>query len=63
MTDDEVMTLIEDCEARESHLSEWEAGFIDSLRSQVEAGRTLTDKQAHKLSDVWERVTAHPAVR
>jgi hypothetical protein len=36
---DEYITLIEDCEKREERLSDWERGFIDSLRRQIEAGR------------------------
>lgn len=54
---DEHMQLIEDCEARESKLGDWEANFIDSLRRQMEDGRTLTANQVEKLEEVWERVT------
>lgn len=55
MTDDEQM--IADCEARESHLTEWEQGFVQSLRDQVDRGRALTDRQAETLERVWARVT------
>lgn len=34
-TTDEALQLVADCEARESRLSEWEAGFIDSIRRQL----------------------------
>ena len=47
MSDDEQM--IADCEARESRLSEWESEFIQSLRERIDAGRSLTDKQAETL--------------
>lgn len=54
---DEHLTLITDCENRESKLSDWERGFIDSVRSQIEKGRALTDKQVQNLESIWERVT------
>jgi hypothetical protein len=49
--------LIEDCEERESKLSDWEREFIDSISRQLAAGRSLTDKQVEKLEAIWERVT------
>lgn len=54
----EHQTLIEDCEARESRLSDWERSFIDSLGKQLADGRSLTDKQAARLDEVWEKATA-----
>lgn len=54
----EHQTLIEDCEARESRLSDWERSFIDSLSKQLADGRSLTDKQAAHLDEVWEKATA-----
>lgn len=55
---DEYLTLIEDCEKRESRLSDWERSFIDSLRRQIEAGRPPTQKQIDSLDRTWERATA-----
>lgn len=55
---DEHLRQIEDCENREQRLSDWERGFIDSIRRQLEAGNTLTEKQAETLDRIWERVTA-----
>ena len=49
--------MVTDCENRESKLSEWEAGFIDSLSHHLAAGRALSDKQAEKLNAIWDRVT------
>ena len=54
----EYITLLDDCEQREERLTDWERGFIDSLRSQIEAGRRPSVKQADTLDNVWERVTA-----
>lgn len=55
MSDDEQM--VADCEARESRLTEWESEFIQSLRERIDAGRSLTDKQAETLDRVWTRAT------
>jgi len=55
---DEYLTLIDDCEARESRLSEWEQGFVQSIRERLEKGVPLTPKQTETLSNVWERATA-----
>lgn len=52
------LQLIEDCETREDRLSDWERGFIDSIKSQLEAGKTLTEKQVETLEATWERATA-----
>lgn len=55
---DEYLTLVEDCEARESRLTEWEASFLDSIRRQLESERALSEKQTETLDKIWERVTA-----
>jgi hypothetical protein len=57
-TDDDPLQLIDDCENRESRLSDWDRQFIDSIKRQLEAGRPLTTKQLDKLGEVWERATA-----
>lgn len=54
---DEYMQMIEDCEARESKLTEWEEGFVDSIRNRLEAAIPLTAKQSETLDNIWERVT------
>lgn len=54
---DEHRQMVTDCEDRESKLSDWERGFIDSIGRQLDAGRSLTDKQAESLDRIWERVT------
>ena len=58
MTDlDDIPVMIEDCERRCSQLSDWEAGFIDSIAQQIGRGKGLTEKQVEKLETIWERVT------
>ena len=54
---EEHQTMIEDCEARESRLSDYERSFIDSIKRQLADGRTLSKKQAEVLDDVWNRAT------
>lgn len=56
MTEHEQM--VADCEARESRLSDWQRGFVDSIGRQLAQGRSLTPKQVEALEEVWERATA-----
>ena len=55
---DEYITMLDDCEKREGRLTDWERGFVDSLREQITQGRKPTAKQAETLDNVWERATA-----
>ena len=50
--------LVDDCEAREDRLSDWERGFIDSMKHRLASGQGLTTAQAGKLDEIWDRVTA-----
>lgn len=54
---DEHATMIEDCEKRESKLSDWERSFIDSISMQLSKGAALTARQAETLDSIWERAT------
>lgn len=54
---DEHMTMVEDCEKRESKLSDWERSSIDSISMHLSKGGSLTDKQAETLDSIWEKVT------
>lgn len=49
--------MIEDCQQRESKLSDWERSFIDSIEQQLARGGTLTEKQREQLDCIWEKVT------
>ena len=55
---DEYVTMLDDCEKREKRLTDWERGFVDSLRRQIEAGRRPSPKQIESLDSIWERATA-----
>lgn len=50
--------MVEDCEAREERLSDWERSFIDSIKHRLAAGQGLTTNQAARLDEVWEKATA-----
>lgn len=52
----EQLQMIEDCEKRQEHLSEWECNFIDSISRQIQK-KDLTQKQYETLESVWEKAT------
>jgi hypothetical protein len=54
---EEYLQQVEDCEQRESRLSEWEQRFIASIRDQLEIERPLTKAQITKLDQIWEAAT------
>jgi hypothetical protein len=54
---EERLRMVEDCEKRESRLTDWERTFIDSIRHQLESATVLSTKQSIRLDDIWERVT------
>lgn len=49
---------IEDCENRQSKMTDWEVGFISSIRSQIEDGKRPTPKQIETLDNIWEKITS-----
>lgn len=55
--------MVEDCVARESRLTGWEREFVESVQSRLASGRPLSDKQAERLDEIWERVTSKGIVR
>ena len=54
---DELEQMVEDCEARESKLTQWEVDFIDSIGSRLRHGRPLTEGQETTLEKIWKRIT------
>jgi len=54
---DEYVILLDDCEKREQRLTDWERGFVDSLRTQIEKGYRPTKKQIDTLDTIWEKAT------
>ncbi len=56
-TQEEHAQMVQDCENRESKLTDWERSFIDSIGRQLADDRGLSDAQATRLDEIWERVT------
>jgi hypothetical protein len=56
---DEHLTMLDDCETRESRLSDSDREKVQSLREWMESGKALTTKQAEMLDAIWERATAN----
>ena len=54
---DEYQQMLDDCEKRESRMTEWEQQFCDSLSMQLGRGRIPTQKQIETLDRIWEKVT------
>jgi len=54
---DEYFTMLDDCEKRESRLTDWERGFVYSLRSHLELDRRPSAGQVDILNKIWERAT------
>lgn len=57
MTMDEARTLVDDCENRQSRLTDWETTFISDMGDILDDDRPLSDGQLRKLEQIWERVT------
>lgn len=55
--EDEISTLIEDCENRSHKLDDWELSFVDSLKHQITKGQRPSQKQEDRLNEIWEKVT------
>ena len=54
----EYLQLVDDCEKREARLTDWDRGFIDSIRARLEREQMLTPAQIDTLEGIWERATA-----
>ena len=60
MNKEEISQLIEDCENRESKMTDWEREFIQSISEQASYRafyRALTNAQVEKLEKIWDRIT------
>lgn len=55
--DNEILQMIEDCERRESQLSEWETNFINSISHQFETKGGLSTMQYATLESIWDKLT------
>jgi HD superfamily phosphohydrolase YqeK len=57
LSKNEFLEMIEDCEARESRLTDWERNFLDSVSGRLAAGKPLSVKQIEVLTTIWEHAT------
>lgn len=37
-------------------LSQWEEEFVESVEGRLQDGKTLTEAQAEKLEQIWDRI-------
>ena len=56
-TRDEQLQMLDDCEKRDTHLSDSEAKIIDSLAHYMDRGGFLSVEQDELLEKIWDRVT------
>lgn len=55
--EDDIPAMISDCVDRESKLSDWERGFIESISEQHDRTGGLSEKQQAILEKIWDRIT------
>lgn len=55
---DELVTMVNDCQARERRMSEWERSFMDSIELWLGKANDLSPRQIETLHRIWEKVTA-----
>lgn len=58
MADEDLSTMIDDCQARAEKLSEWEETFIEDIDAQLRRTGGLSPAQSEKLEQIWDRVTS-----
>lgn len=61
MSDPSHRQMVEDIRSAEGAmggitLSQWEAEFVESIEEQLGNKRSLTENQAEKLEQIWNRV-------
>lgn len=56
---EKIEQMVEDCENRESKMSDWERGFIQSMRENIDRGgvHNLSPNQIKVIEEIWEKVT------
>jgi hypothetical protein len=55
---DEIETLINDCEKRYKKLNDWEKEFIGNISKQFYKKKTLNQSQLDCLNKIWEKATS-----
>ena len=52
-----LLQRVQDLLRRSSSLSSWEVDFLESLETQIQASRKLSDRQVEKLEQIEEART------
>lgn len=53
---DDILQMLDDLEKRESKLTEWESGFVESCAERA-AKSVLSPAQCARIEAIWDRVT------
>lgn len=53
----ENLQMVEDCEDRQSRMTDWEVVFMASVWEALDDGHPLSEKQKEILDKIWEKVT------
>jgi len=56
--DDEILTLINDCQNRYKKLNDWEVDFLGDIEHRYRKKGSLTDAQKETLDKLWEKATS-----
>lgn len=54
---DELETMLDDIQSRESKLNDWETSFIESVGERITDDKPLSEAQEQKFCDIWDKVT------
>ena len=54
---EDLVLMLEDIHKRSDKLSDWEIGFVDSMKRTIGNGALLTTNQDKMFSAIWDRVT------
>jgi hypothetical protein len=49
--------MLDDCESRDDNMNDWESGFCESIRAQLDNGRSLSSRQIEMLEKILDRLT------
>lgn len=55
--DDDYAQLVEDCNNRDTKMTDWEQRFISDMDRRLQQGDVLTERQREKIVEIWERIT------
>ena len=53
LTESAINQIVENVD--QTKLSDWEKGFVTSVKTQWKKNRKLSDKQKKRLGEIWEK--------